>query len=435
MDSQFVKVLAYGGLFLSDMNIKDISDIKGLESSSSTTKRPGVNLMRFGTINFFAFFLASFAGSLALNFIGLTLSLVLVGVLVLVLHIFIARILLKSLLKQGSLKLIGKSKLGVSVYEIDDQTANALAVGFWKYFGYIIVSTGLIGLLNELEFSEIINHEDNHIRQMHNLTLMMPWMLSLIVVLSVVQIALNTPIILVFAYVAIMSIGLILSLTLSRNIETLADSTSDPAALSSALMKMEEHNRTLRKVKNRATGSRWRLFSTHPRSSERPKKPSKIKHVSVAGIYVSFLVIIGVAIRIIIYSEFNSFLLVFTISLIITVTILGSGFVVIEYLFIYNLMGALSKRFGVKSFDSINALNGTIAFFIVSAIPTITGMTNLVIMYVFVFSSIVVAVIVTALGTKPFKKGILASVLAWFVNSGIIIIASLLLIQINLLGA
>ena len=232
-----------------------------------------------------------------------------------------------------------------------------------------------------------------------------------------------------------MSIGLILTLTLSRNIETQADITSDPAALSSALMKMDEYNRTLRKVKNRATGSRWRLFSTHPRSSERPKKPSEIKHVSVAGLYVSFLVIIAVAIRVIINSEFNSFLLVFTISLIITVIILGSGFVVIEYLFIYNLMGVLSKRFGVKSFDSINALNGTIAFLIVSAIPIITGITNLVIMYVFVFSSIVVAVIVTALGTEPFKKGIITSALVWFVNSGITMIAPLILILISLLGA
>jgi len=404
-------------------------------NSSSTTKRPGVNLMRFGISNIFAFFLASVAGILAIDFIGLTLSLVLSGVLNIVLYIFIARILLKSSLKQGSLKLFGKSKLGVSVYEIDDQIANALAVGFWKYFGYIIISTGLIGLLNELEFSEIINHEDNHIRHMHNLTLMMPGILSLIVLLSVVQIELCTPLIFVFAYVMIMSIGLILTLALSRNIETLADITSDPAALSSALMKMEEHNKTLRKVKNRATGSRWRLFSTHPRSSERPKKPSEIKHTYVAGMYVSFLVTIGVVMRVIINSEFNSFLLLFTISLIISVTILGSGFVVIEYLFIYNLMGVLSNRFGVKSFDSINALNGTIAFFIVSAIPIITGMTNLVIMYVFVFSSIVVAVIVTALGTEPFKKGIITSALVWFVNSGIIMIASLMLIQINLLGA
>ena len=402
-------------------------------NSSSTTKKPGVNFMRFSAIYIFTLFLANVAGSLAIIFIGLTLSFVLVGVLVLVLYIFIAQILLKSSLKQSSVKLFGKSKLGVSVYEIDDQIANALAVGFWKCFGYIIVSTGLIGLLNELEFSEIINHEDNHIRQMHNLTLMMLGMLLLFVVFSIVSIALYTPLILVFAYVTIMSICLILALALSRIFETLADNTSDPAALNSALMKMEEHNRTLKKVKNRATGSRWILFSTHPRSSERPKKPSKIKHVLLVGMYVSFLVIIGAAIRVTIYSEFNSFLLIFTISLIITVTILGSGFVVIEYLFIYNLMGVLSKRFGVKSFDSINALNGTIALFIVSAIPTIAGMTNLVIMYVFVFSSIVVAVIVTAIGTEPFKKGILASALAWFVSSGIIIIASLLLIQINLL--
>ena len=404
-------------------------------NSSSTTKKPGVNFRRFNTIYIFTLFLAYVAGSLVINFIGLTLSFILVGVLVLVLYIFITQIFLKRSLKQGSVKLFGKSKSGVSIYEIDDQIANALAVGFWKYFGYIIVSTGLIGLLNELELSEIINHEDNHHHQMHNLTLMMLGMLLLFACLSIVSIALYTPLILVSAYAIIISIGLIFALMLSRMFETLADSTSDPAALSSALMKMEEHYRTLKKVKNRAASSRWRLNFTHPRSSERPKKPSKIKHVLLAGMYVSFLVNIGVATRVIIYSEFNSILLVFTIFFIITVTILGSGFVVIEYLFIYNLMGLLSKRFGVKSFDSINALNGTIALFIVSAIPTIAGMTNLMIMYVFVFSSIVVAVIVTAIGTEPFKKGILASALAWFVSSGIIIIASLLLIQINLIGA
>lgn len=405
-------------------------------SSSSAAKKPGVNLMRFFLVNFFSFFLASIVGLLAIHFIGLNLSLVLGGVSFIVLYIFISQIILKSSLKRGSLEMIGKSKLGVPIYEIDDQIANALAVGFWKYFGYIIVSTGLVGLLNELEFSEIINHEDNHLHQMHNLTIIIiPGMLTLIVWLPIVSIALYTPVILVFAYVMIVLFGLILSRMLSRSIETLADKTSDPAGLSSALMKIEEHNKVVRKVVNRATGSWRRLFSSHPSSGERPKKSSPIKDASIAGMYVSFLVSVGVATRILLTSEFSSFLVVFVISLILSVTILGSGFVVIEYLFISNLMGVFSKRFGVKSFYSIYALNGIIALLVVSAIPIITGETNQAILNVFIISSLVVAVVTTAIGTKPFKKGILTSALVWLLNSGIILIAFLILSQIILLGA
>jgi len=404
-------------------------------NNSSTAKKPGVNLMRFFLANFFSFFLVSIVGSLAIRFIGLNLSLVLGEVSFIVLYIFISQIILKSSLKRGSLEMIGKSKLGVPIYEIDDQIANALAVGFWKYFGYIIVSTGLVGLLNELEFSEIINHEDNHLHQMHNLTIIMLGMLSLIVWLSIVSIALYTPVILVFAYVMIVLFGLILSRMLSRSIETLADKTSDPAALSSALMKIEEHNKVVRKMVNKATGSWRRIFSSHPSSGERPKKPSPIKDASIASMYVSFLVSVGVATRILLTSEFSSFLVVFVISLILSVTILGSGFVVIEYLFISNLMGVFSRRFGVKSFYSIKALNGIIALLVVSAIPIITGETNQAILNVFIISSLVVAVVTTAIGTEPFKKGILTSTLVWLVNSGIILIAFLILSQIILLGA
>ncbi len=404
-------------------------------NSSSTAKRPGVNLMRFFLANFSSIFIANFAGFLAIRFIGLNLSLVLGGVSLIALYILISQIILKSSLKRGSLEMIGKSKLGVPIYEIDDQIANALAVGFWKYFGYIIVSTGLVGLLNELEFSEIINHEDNHLHQMHNLTIIMPGMMTLIVWLSIVSIALYTPVILVFAYVMIVLFGLILSRMLSRSIETLADKTSNPAGLSSALMKMEEHNKVVTKAVNKATGSWRRLFSSHPSSGERPKKPSPIKDASIAGMYVSFLVSVGVATRILLTSEFSIFLVVFVISLILSVTILGSGFVVIEYLFISNLMGVFSKRFGVKSFFSIYALNGIIALLVVSAIPIITGETNQAILNVFIISSLVVAVVTTAIGTEPFKKGILTSTLVWLVNSGIMLIAFLILSQIILLGA
>lgn len=404
-------------------------------NNSSTAKKPGVNLMRFFLANFFSFFLVSIVGTIAIDFIGLNLSLVLDGVLLILLYIFISQIILKSSLKRGSLEMIGKSKLGVPIYEIDDQIANALAVGFWKYFGYIIVSTGLVGLLNELEFSEIINHEDNHLHQMHNLTIIMPGMMSLIIWLSIVSIALYTPVILVFAYVMIVLFGLILSRMLSRSIETLADKTSDPAALSSALMKIEEHNKVVTKMVNKATGSWRRIFSSHPSSGERPKKPSPIKDASIAGMYVSFMVSVGVATRILLTSEFSIFLVVFVISLILSVTILGSGFVVIEYLFISNLMGVFSKRFGVKSFFSIYALNGIIALLVVSAIPIITGETNQAILNVFIISSLVVAVVTTAIGTEPFKKGILTSTLVWLVNSGIILIAFLILSQIILLGA
>ena len=416
--------------------VYNIFDFGGynIMNKNSLKKNPGVKLMLFGMINFFAFFLASLAGSLIINFIGLSLSLIIAGILVIVLYIMISRFLLMNLLKKGSLTFSGKSKSGVSIYKIDDQIANAMAVGFSKSLGYIIISSGLIKILNEEESAEIINHEDNHIYQMHNLSLMMPGILLVIVMLAVVEITLSSPLTLMLTYAIIMSIGLVLSLTFNRNIETLADITSNSNTLHNALMKIEDHNKGLKKSKNRRLRSRSSFFSTHPPANERPKKPSEVKPISVVGAYISFLVIIGLGIRILLTSEFSSLLVILIISLIISVTLLGAGFIIIEYLFVYNLMGLLSKKFGVKHFETFNALNGTIALFIVSAIPIITNVTDLTIIYVFIISSFVLAIIITALGTKSFKRGIFASILTWIVNSIILLTAVFILTQISLIS-
>lgn len=347
----------------------------------SPEKKPGANLMRFGMSNFYAFFISSVIGAVALDYIGLTLSLVLAGILSLVLYIVLNQVILNFSINNGSLKKIGVSKLGISIFEIEDNLANALAVGFSKQFGYIITTTGLSNLLTEAEFSEILEHEDNHIQQIHNLTLILPGILTIILLLIEIELAISHIFIFIMGYILILMVGIVLLFTLSRNIETLADITSDSEVFKSALSKMEEYNEKLRRAEGRTKGSKSILFHTHPPTSERPKKPSKIKLIFVAGSYISFLIVIGVLIRVIINSGFANLL-----------------WTTIVFLFPVGIM----------------------IFFIISIIPIITGVSNQAVIFAFILGSLPFTILITALGTSPLKKGIFFSTLIWIINLGIL---------------
>jgi len=395
----------------------DIQDQKNSEEKdSSLEKKPGVNFMHFGLNNFYAFFISSIIGSVAIDYIGLPLSLILSGILIPLLYILLNQVTLRAAITNGSLKEIGKSKLGLTIFKIEDELANALAVGFSKHFGYIIATTGLSKILNKTEFTEIMNHENNHIQQMHNLTLILPGILTIIVLLSVIEIAITNIFILIFGYILIMGGGIILLLTLSRNIETLADVTSDSAELRSALMKMEEHNRQLRETKNTSKKPQNILFRTHPPTSERPKEPSKIKHILIAGFYFSFLIIIGIVIRIILNSNFSGFFLVSIIFIFLGGIVVGSAIFAFDYFLITYLIKIISKRFAVNSFNSINVLNGIMVFFIISVISILTGVSNQSVILVFMIGGLPFAIIITALEIIPFKKGIVFSTVIWIIN-------------------
>jgi len=400
------------------MKAQDKADSKN--KIYSPEKKPGVNLMRFGISNFYAFFISSVIGSVALDYIGLTLSLIFAGILSLVLYIVLNQVILNFSINNSSLKKIGVSKLGIPIFEIEDKLANALAVGFSKHFGYIITTTGLSNLLTEAEFSEIMEHEDNHIQQMHNLTLILPGTLTIIVLLIEIELAISHIFIFILGYILILMVGIILLFTLSRNIETLADITSDFEVFKSALRKMEEYNEQLRRTEGRPNGSKSILFRTHPPTSERPKEPSKIKHVFVAGLYISFLIVIGVVIRVIINSGFANLLWTSILFLFLIGIMVSSGIFVFDYFLITYFMKVLSKRFTMKSFNSINALNSVMIFFIISIIPIITGVSNQAVIFAFILGSLPFTILITALGTSPLKKGIIFSTLIWIINLGIL---------------
>ncbi|MFO7727070.1 MAG: M48 family metalloprotease, partial [Desulfonatronovibrio sp.] len=331
--------------------MKDQKDSE--KKNASLEKKPGVNFIRFGINNFYAFFISSVINSVAIDYIGLPLSLVISGISILFLYIILNQITLRAAISKGSVSQIRESKLGIPIFEIEDELANALAVGFSKHFGYIMATTRLRKILTEAEFTEIMNHENNHIQQKHNLTLILPGILTSIVLLSMIEIAINNIFLIIFGYILIMGGGVILLFTLSRNIETLADVTSDSAGLKSALMKIEEYNRQLREPKSTSKKSQGVLLRTHPPTSERPKEPSKIKHILISGFYFSFLVIIGIVIRIILNSGLTGFVWGSIIFIFLGGILVGSAIFVFDYFLIIYVIKIISKRFGVNSFNSI----------------------------------------------------------------------------------
>lgn len=403
---------------------------------SFSVKRPGSRMMVFVLSQFWSFFLASVLGSIVTNFIGLNWSLAIFGGLLIVANLIAERLVLKRSLKIGAIELIGTSGSGIAVYKIEDPLANALAVGIGKHFGYIIITTGLMGLLGEkeTEYKAIVEHEENHVNQMHNLTTLLTQVLLLVVWLSVLS-TITLPFLLILNYILIDLMVLILSSALHRSFETRADETSDPVSLHAALVKMDELNRTLRnKGNNRGISNQTGLFSSHPKTEERPKKPSQIQIAAQSGMYISFLVIISLIVRIVSNLPFNGELIILAMSISISTIVFVTGFVVIDYLFLFNLIGILTRHFKVKSFYPTNALNGIIALLVVSGIPLILNVTDQTILICFVISSLIIAVIISAIGTDPFKKGIFSAMIGWIINSGIFLITLFPLIRIVLLG-
>ena len=88
-------------------------------------------------------------------------------------------------------------------------------------------------------------------------------------------------------------------------------------------------------------------------------------------------------------------------------------------------MGFLSKRWHVESFHPIHALNGIACLLVISAIPVITSATGYYVTSAFVVFALIIGTIVTALGTEPFKRGILNSIFTWVLNSGIFLVVFL----------
>jgi hypothetical protein len=200
----------------------------------------------------------------------------------------------------------------------------------------------------------------------------------------------------------------------------MADKTSDPLTLKAALGKIEEHNKSLTYPK-KPKRFNWGIFSTHPRTNERPLKPNQFKDASVAGVYMSFLVATCLTMQIFLYETFSSATILWGVLFFLSVTLLGTAFVVIEYGFISRLTTFFAEKFDVKFFYPNNVLNGIVALILLMAFPLLTGTTNFSIIAIFTTCAIITAIFTAAIGTSPFKKGLLTSGLSWLLNTAIFI--------------
>jgi len=398
----------------------------------NSTKKPGLGLMGIAVASFWAYFIPFMLAYLTLLTLGLYWSLIIGVTFFVFIYISMTKRMMQNKINKGELEPLGHTVSGVPVFKIHDSIANALAVGFCKHFQYIVISTGLLNLIggNQPEYEAIIEHEDNHMRLMHNLTGMLTGIFILIGYTLILSIGtINTPIIQIFIQLTVTVMFFLLSRLLSRSFETMADKTSNPEALRSILTKMDAHNKMVTNYKP----PRFNLgiFSTHPRPEQRPLKPNQLGEVSIGGFFVSFLLAIGLIAQIFLNTPFSgSSTTVLVIAIILSVSLFGTAIVVIEYMFISNLTTFVAKKINVKSLYPNNALNGVVVLILLSAIPILIGISDIAIIGLFNVCAICTAMVITAIGTEPFKKDLLASGLSWLINSVIFIAAYMTILSI-----
>jgi hypothetical protein len=395
-------------------------------------KKAGSSLLRFSLATFWAFFIAIAINSVAIRSIGLNMSLVISITSFLITYFLATKILLQKALSTGELKIIGKSHLGVTIFETNDQLANAIAIGISKKFGYIIVSTSFSKIFSEIssEYWAVIDREDTRIRQMHNITELFTQILLLIAIMTVLSIiAIHTPIITIVRYVTVTLLVLFLSRRLHMSLKTMANKSVNHISLENALTKIDEHNRSITNS-NKPVNSRWNIFSSHTQTSDTSLKSNRLKDASIAGACLSFLIAMGLIAQFFANTTVNGDIVVFSAGLFFSITIFGSALVVIDYVFLSNLAEYLAEKFRVKTFSAVNALNGIIALMAISAIPILMGISNVAIIGTVTLVALVISIVVSATGTEPLKKGLLVLSISWALNSALYVTAAIILANI-----
>ena len=353
-------------------------------------------------------------------------------VLPLFLYFLFAKLIIKKWLKEGFVKSMGLSEAGVPVYVVEDSLANASAVSIGRH-SYIIVTSGLLRILDADELNSIIEHEENHIRLMHNLVIILVQTLLLLTATLIVSFLIGNPVIMLVNYAATLLMGIVLLRGLQRGLERIADRVSSPSKLHSSLRKMARNNRDV--LGYRITGHhllRW-LFSTHPPEELRPEVFNPTKQASILGAFISFLVAISLSTRLIEISSLKPSIFVFIFSFILSVCVLGSGLVVVSYFFLNYLTKLLCNVFNARLIESTNILNGMTVFLVLTSIPVIHGINQPFILLCFTIFSLIAATLFTGLGGTPLKKALIASAIAWIVNSILYISAFMIYFKLNLL--
>lgn len=190
-----------------------------------------------------------------------------------------------------------------SVYLMDDPAPNAFATGRNKEHGAIVVTTGLLGMMDRNELEGVIAHELSHIGNRDVLVMSVAVVLvGVISLLANIAIRMsyfggdreernNNPLVLVGFIVAIILAPLaaqLIQLAISRRREFLADAsgallTRYPEGLESALQKIGSYEQPLQTASTTTAhmyisnpfgahpAGQWvqKLFSTHPPIEER----------------------------------------------------------------------------------------------------------------------------------------------------------------------
>ncbi|MDQ1598426.1 MAG: heat shock protein HtpX [Microbacteriaceae bacterium] len=185
------------------------------------------------------------------------------------------------------------------VYIVNDPAPNAFATGRDPQHAYVAATTGLLDLMDDSELEGVMAHEMGHVQNYDTRVSMIVFGL-VVAVGFIADLFLrfaffgggrgndrnggggNNPIVLVFGLAAMIIAPLVaagVQAAISRQREYLADATSamttrNPDALASALQKLEQYGRPMRR-QNSSMSHLWisdpsrpgfmsRLFSTHP---------------------------------------------------------------------------------------------------------------------------------------------------------------------------
>ncbi|WP_348788269.1 M48 family metalloprotease [Leifsonia sp. NPDC080035] len=194
-----------------------------------------------------------------------------------------------------------------AVYVINDPAPNAFATGRDPKHASVAATTGLLDIMTDAELEGVMAHELGHVRNYDIRLSMIVFGLTVAIGL-IADIFLRmaffggnnrnnnggNPVVLVFGLVAAIVAPLVatlVQLAVSRQREYLADATGamttrHPDALASALLKLEQYGRPMRK-QNTSMAHLWisqplkpglmsRLFSTHPPIPERVERLEKM---------------------------------------------------------------------------------------------------------------------------------------------------------------
>lgn len=187
------------------------------------------------------------------------------------------------------------------VYVINDPAPNAFATGRTPETAVVAATTGLMEIMTDSELEGVMAHEMGHVKN-YDIRVSMIVFGLVVAVGFIADMFLrmaffsrgnnenNNPLLMVFGLVAMLVAPLVASmvqLAVSRQREYLADATGamttrHPEALASALLKLSDYGRPMRR-QNSSMAHLWisdplkpgvmdRLFSTHPPIAERVER-------------------------------------------------------------------------------------------------------------------------------------------------------------------